>query len=114
MTTGSGYRTVNRFVSYDIELTGDPVVWTSRHSERSVLVKTVRLRFGHGDDGFFIEANVQGRYLSKTGRPLKERADEYTGTSDLWPTWLKALADEHQAPEYAEHRGLLPTEGGVQ
>jgi hypothetical protein len=107
MTT-SGYRTVNRFVQYDIELTGEPVIWVSRHEAvPRVSVQSVRLRFGHGDDGFFMEANVQGPYLSRTGKPLKARADDYAGAPDLWPAWLAALAEEHRPSEYVTHLGPL-------
>lgn len=111
MTTPE-YRTVNRFVQYDIELTGNPVVWTDPSVEgcRPVSVESVRLRFGHGDDGFLMEANVQGPYLSSTGRPLKTRADDYTGSPDRWPAWLKTLAEVHRPEGYATHSGCLPVE----
>lgn len=104
----SAYRTINRFVQFDIKLTGDPVVWTPRHEgARPISVESVRLTFGHGDEGVSVTANVQGRYMSSTGKPLKKRTDEYSGAPDLWPAWLKALADRHRPEEFAEHRGPL-------
>jgi hypothetical protein len=103
-----GYRTVNRFTQYDIEFTGDPVVWTShREGARPVLVESVRLDFAHGDEGYSVSATIQGPYLSSSGKPLKAQASDHAGPVDFWPAWLRALADEHKPEAYAEHRGPL-------
>lgn len=106
----SGYRTANRRVEFHVELTGDPIIWTSHYEgSRPVRPEMVRLTFGHGDDGFFMEATITGPWLSKVnGRPLKAaKESHYAGPPDLWPEWLKVIAREHRPDGYSTHSGPI-------
>jgi hypothetical protein len=104
----SGYRTTSRRVTYQVALTGEPIIYQYAEDAHRILVESVRLDFDHDDDGCSVSAHLQGPYLLRNGKPGKARADDFAGSVfETWPTWLQALADEHLPERYREHRGPL-------
>jgi hypothetical protein len=104
----AGYRTTSRRVTFQVHLTGEPVIYQYAEDAHRILVESVRLDFDHGDDGCSVSAHLQGPYLLRNGQPGKTRADDIAGhIFEMWPAWLQALADEHRPERYQEHRGPL-------
>lgn len=105
---GTTYRTTGRRTVFNIEITGQPLTWRSRHEgARTVLVDGVRLSYGADIGGEDVSADIVGVYLRRDGSPSVNRADDYAGLSEFWPDWLTRIADEHQPESYVTRTGVV-------
>lgn len=105
MTT---YRTTSRHVTFEIALSGEPVIYQYAPDSHRLLVESVRLRFDRTDDEYCVSALLCGPTLLRNGKPGKTRIEENTSyVFERWPTWLQRLADEHRPERTWQHWGPL-------
>lgn len=105
------YRTVQRTVRVEVEISGHLAWQYPRDGGRSLLVESVELRYEAGDE-HFVTADIRGLYLLRSGKPGKSRAEDSAPLAyELWPTWLQELERVHRPGQYLEHRG--PLSGGA-